>query len=64
MKTIHVRERAVLQFGVEGFNLTNHANIERVSQFYSNGAGRLASFGQPLESLPARQLQLLIQFEY
>ena len=64
MKTIHVRDRAVLQFGVEAFNLTNHANIERVSQYYSNPAGRLASFGQPLESLPARQLQLLIQFEY
>lgn len=64
MKTIRVRDRALLQFGIEGFNLTNHANIERVSQFYQNGAGRLASFGQPLESLPARQLQLLIQFEY
>ena len=64
MKTIHVRDRAVLQFGIEAFNLTNHANIERVSQHYSNPSGRLASFGQPLESLPARQLQLLIQFEY
>ncbi len=65
MKTIHVRgDRAVLQFGIEGFNLTNRANIERVSPYYSNSAGRLATFGQPLESLPARQLQLLIQFEY
>jgi hypothetical protein len=59
MKTIHVRDRAVLQFGIEGFNLTNHANIERVSQYYG-----LPTFKQPLESLPARQLQLLIQFEY
>jgi hypothetical protein len=59
MKTIHVRDRALLQFGVEAFNLTNHPNIERVSPFYG-----LATFGQPLESLPARQLQLLIQFEY
>ena len=65
MKTIHVKDRALLQFGIEGFNLGNHANIERVSPYYANPAGRrLASFGQPLESLPARQLQFLIQFEY
>lgn len=64
MKTFHVKDRALLQFGIEGFNLTNHANIERVSPYYSNAAGRLASFGQPLESLPARQLQFLVQFEY
>jgi hypothetical protein len=64
MKTIHIGERALLQFGVEAFNLSNHANIERVSPYYSNAAGRLASFGQPLESLPARQLQFLAQFEY
>lgn len=64
MKTIHVRDRAVLQFGIESFNLTNHANLERVSQFYSNGAARLATYGQPLESLPARQVQFMIQFEY
>ncbi len=64
MKTFHVKDRALLQFGIEGFNLTNHANIERVSPYYSNATGRLASFGQPLESLPARQLQFLVQFEY
>ena len=49
----------LLQFGIEAFNVTNHANIERVSQYYG-----LPTFKQPLESLPARQLQLLIQFEY
>lgn len=64
MKTIHVKDRAVLQFGIESFNLTNHANLERVSQFYSNGPARLNSYGQTLESLPARQLQFMIQFEY
>ncbi len=64
MKTIHVRDSAVLQFGIEGFNLTNHSNVDRVSPYYSNSAARLSSFRQPLESLPARQFQLLIQFEY
>ena len=60
MKTIPVmNERAVLQFGVESFNLTNHINVERLSPFYG-----LPTYGAILESLPARQVQFLIQFEY
>ncbi|MFN7646057.1 MAG: TonB-dependent receptor domain-containing protein [Acidobacteriota bacterium] len=60
MKTIPLLDqRAVLQFGVESFNLTNHTNAERLSPF----AG-LPSYGAILESLPARQVQFMIQFEY
>ncbi len=66
MKTIHVlNDRAYLQFGVESFNLLNHTNTERVSQFFATPGGmRLTSYGATLESLPARQIQLLVQFEY
>ncbi|MBS1829497.1 MAG: TonB-dependent receptor [Acidobacteria bacterium] len=65
MKTFHVRkDRAVLQFGIESFNLMNHANLERVSQFYSAPNSPLRTYGQILESLPARQIQFLMQFEY
>lgn len=65
MKTWKVLERAILQVGVESFNLTNHPNLERLSGYYATPAGaRLATFGQPLESLPGRQLQFLVQFEY
>ncbi len=65
MKTIHVlNDRAYLQFGVS-FNLLNHTNTERVSQFFATPGGmRLTSYGATLESLPARQIQLLVQFEY
>ena len=65
MKTFHVmRDRAILQFGIESFNLTNHSNTERVSQFYVASNSRLRTYGQTLESLPARQIQFLMQFEY
>ena len=65
MKTIPIHaERALLQFGVESFNLLNHTNVERVSPYYSTDRGQLSSYGAILESLPARQLQLMIQFEF
>ena len=60
MKTIPVMdERAVLQFGVESFNLTNHTNAERLSPYSG-----LPTYGRILESLPGRQVQFLVQFEY
>jgi hypothetical protein len=65
MKTIPVHgERALLQFGIEGFNVLNHTNVERVSPYYATGHGNLPSYGAILESLPARQLQLMAQFEF
>ena len=65
MKTWKVRDgRAILQIGVESFNLTNHSNVERVSQFHAGPQGRLDSYGSPLESLPGRQVQFLMQFEF
>jgi len=66
MKTIPLwHERAVLQFGAESFNLLNHSNPERVSAWYATpGGARLASYGAPVESLPGRQVQFLMQLEY
>jgi len=65
MKTFPVRNnRAVLQVGIEAFNLANHTNPARVSQIYAAGGQRLGSYGQSIETLNARQLQFMIQFEY
>jgi len=65
MKTFLVKEgRAWLQTGLECFNLLNHSNALRVSPYYAARSLRLASYREPVETLNARQIQFLIQFEY
>ena len=49
---------------VEAFNLANHSNPLRVSPYYAAGGRRLASYGEAIETLNARQLQLVVQLEY
>jgi hypothetical protein len=59
MKTIRFQhDRSRLQFGVESFNLLNHTNVLRVDPYYT------PSFGRPIEINSARQVQLMMQFEY
>jgi len=65
MKTVYVIEnRARLQFGVESFNLLNRTNPATVSEYGMAGGARLASYGRIAESMPARQVQFFMQFEY
>ena len=65
MKTFLVKEgRAWLQIGIECFNLLNHSNALRVSPYYAARSVRLTSYREPIETLNARQIQFLIQFEY
>jgi hypothetical protein len=65
MKTFLVKEgRAWLQTGLECFNLLNHSNALRVSPYYAAQGVRLPSYREPVETLNARQIQFLIQFEY
>jgi hypothetical protein len=59
MKTIRFhQDRSRFQFGVEAFNLLNHTNVLRVNPYST------AAFGRALEVNPARQVQLMAQFEY
>ena len=59
MKTIRFQhDRSRLQFGVEAFNLLNHTNVLRVDPYYT------PSFDRPVEINSARQVQLMMQFEY
>ena len=59
MKTFKVKhDRALLQFGVEGFNIMNDTNRLRVSPYYTT------TFGGLIEAQNPRQVQLMAQFEY
>ena len=59
MKTIRFHnDSSRLQFGVESFNLLNHTNVLRVDPYYT------PSFGRAVEVNSARQIQLMMQFEY
>ena len=65
MKTFPVHDnRAVLQMGVETFNILNHTNPLRVSPFYQAAGHLLGSYRGIVETLNARQVQFFIQFEY
>ncbi|MCB1019324.1 MAG: hypothetical protein KDC27_05315, partial [Acidobacteria bacterium] len=59
MKGFWVMEgRAILQVGVEAFNLLNHMNILRASPYLT------PTHGARLETLNPRQVQLMAQFEF
>jgi len=51
-----------LQVGVEAFNLMNHSNPLRVSPYYAARGARLTSYGGAVETLNARQIQLLVSW--
>ena len=58
------KDRAILQLGAEAFNLMNHSNPLRVSPYYAAGGTPLTSYRQAVETLNARQMQLVFQVEY
>ena len=65
MKGFWVKEgRSILQVGVEAFNLLNHSNPLRVSPFFSARGNPVGSYGDAVETLNSRQVQLMVQFEY
>lgn len=65
MKGFWVKEgRAILRVGVEAFDLLNHSNALRVSPFFQAGRTRLGSYRDAVETLNARRIQWLVQFEY
>lgn len=65
MKTVYVIDgRAKLQFGAESFNLLNRTNPATVTEYGMAAGSRLATYGRLAESMPARQVQFFMQFEY
>jgi len=58
------QRRAILQTGLEAFNLTNHGNPLRVSPYFATPNRRLDSYNRAVETLNARQIQFMIQIEY
>ena len=57
-------KHAILQTGIEAFNLLNHTNPGRVSPYYSANGAKLDSFGTIVDALNGRQVQFMIQYEF
>src|SRR5262249_25886314 len=66
------KEGKTIDFGIEGFNVLNHANYLRPPTDYyalTNGAiprldGPLPSFGKPDDATKSRELQAVVKFSF
>jgi len=53
-----------LDIVAESFNLLNHANVAEVNPVFGSNLTPIAAFGQPVEGMGARQIQLSLDFEF
>src|SRR3989475_3208969 len=63
IKTVHIGERhvdVIAQF----FNLFNHVSASAINASFGTGSVPLAGFGQPIQGVSARQIQVALNLEY
>jgi hypothetical protein len=59
-RRFYIRERSVLHFEAQVFNLANHTNFDRPQAF----ADQSSTFGKIYSAKPPRQIQLVLRFEF
>jgi hypothetical protein len=64
VKYIPLRSRGRLDFVVEAFNLLNRRNVEQVGTYRGLDAMPPATFGRPIRTGDARQLQVSLDAEF
>ncbi len=63
IKTVHIGESHV-DLIAQFFNLFNHVSASAINPFFGTGSVPLAGFGQPIQGVSARQIQLAVNLEY
>ena len=63
IKTVRFGERHV-DLVAQFFNLFNHVSASAINPFFGTSSVPLAGFGQPIQGVSARQIQLAVNLEY
>jgi hypothetical protein len=64
VKTVKLGEYRHVDLIAQFFNLFNRASATAINPFFGTGAAALAGFGQPIQSISPRQVQLAVNLEY
>jgi outer membrane receptor for ferrienterochelin and colicin len=64
VKTIKLGEYRHVDLVAQFFNLFNHVSATALNPFFGTGAAPLPGFGQPVQGISPRQIQLAVNLEY
>ncbi len=64
LKFFNIKPHGKLDLVIEAFNVLNRTNVTQVNAVHGPFLTPLRSFGRPIETGPARQLQFSVDFEF
>jgi len=64
VKTVKLGEYRHVDLVAQFFNLFNHVSATAINPFFGTGAVPLPGFGQPIQEIGPRQIQLAVNLEY
>jgi hypothetical protein len=64
VKTVQLGEYRHVDLAAQFFNLFNHVSAIAINPFFGTGTVALPGFGQPIQGVNPRQIQLVVNLEY